>query len=157
MLRVVEVGNDSNLTNLISIYNNNQNSIAMKDLRANDNVQKRLVREFKKLNEKTNIKIEYTPKKGKKVEEGFFEISSDYAVQLITACYLYSPYNTHLKASMFDSSYRNIFNRNISANTLTMYFNAHIILKENLLIIKDQRIATYGLAQFFLLDVFLRL
>lgn len=157
LLRIIEVGNNSSLTNKISIYNNNQNSISMKDLRANDNVQRRLTREFEELKTRYSINIVYIPKKGKKVEEGFEKISSDYAAQLIAACYLKTPYNTHEKNSMFDSSYREIFNKNIDAHGINMYYNAHKILKSNIDKIVDQRIATYGLAQYFLLSVLFRI
>lgn len=153
LLKVIEVGADVNLTNAISIYNNNQNAITMKDLRSNDLVQRRLEREFIDIYKNHNLNIEYVPKKGKLTRKDCIEIASDYAAQLITSCYLLNPYNIHLKTSMFDSSYNTIFNRNINASKIIMYYFAHKALKDNLNFIDDERIATYGLAQHFILSI----
>ena len=54
---------------------------------------------------------------------------------------------------MFDGKYTTIFNKNINAKRLYIYFKMHDIIKENLTHIDNQKIANYGLAQFCLLNI----
>ena len=67
LCRIIEVGDDLRLTDKITINNNNQNSISMKDLRSNDPIQRRIEGEFELLQRDFDIKIEYVPKAGKKL------------------------------------------------------------------------------------------
>ena len=153
LIKVIEVGNNPNLMDKITINSNNQNAIRMKDLRSNDKVQKRIEREFEELNERYNIMVTYVAKEGKLNPNGYTMISSDYAAQLISACYLKASYHTHLKTSMFTSNYQSIFNRNINAGLLFLYYRCHKKLTDNLYKIEDRKIATYGLAQYFILSI----
>ncbi len=153
ILRVTQVGESNELIDLISRYNNNQNSISMKDLRAKDKIQNRLTRQFEELNKKYDLKISYSAKRGKVIPEGNDLILSDYAAQLIESCYFERSYNIHLKASLFDSKYNEIFNKNIDALKITMYFKSHCVLKTILDKIEDKGVADYGLAQHFLIMV----
>ena len=152
-LKVVNTGGNPLLMNQITYYNNNQNSITMKDLRSNDNVQRRIEREFEELHSSFGLKYIYVPKKGKIIEKDFLAIESDYAAQLITACYLKNSYNTHLKTSMFTSTYNDIFNRNINAKKIFLYSLAHETLREHLGEFEDKTIASYGLFQYFVLSL----
>lgn len=151
LVRITEVGSNLDLTKLISRYNNNQNSISMKDLRSNDKVQNRLIREFEDLNKNMGIKVIYTSKRGVVIENGYRELPSDYCGQLIESCYLFRPHYTHLKTAMFDSRYNEVFNKNSTSIKLLSYFNAHQMLKKVIKKIEDKGIADYGLAQYFLL------
>jgi hypothetical protein len=153
LLKVMNIGGNPPLMNKITYYNNNQNAINMRDLRSNDNIQKRLEREFNELRSTYGVNYDYIPKKGKIVAEGLIPIESDYAAQLITACYLKNPQNTHLKTSMFTTSYNEVFNRNISAKKILLYALAHKVLKDNLNQFDDETIASYGLFQYFFLSL----
>lgn len=153
LIKVMNIGGNPTLMNKITYYNNNQNAINMRDLRSNDNVQKRIEREFNKLRDKYELSYDYVAKKGKQVNTGCTPIESDYAAQLITACYLKNPQNTHLKTAMFTGTYADIFNRNISAQKILLYFLAHKVLKDNLSQFTDNTIANYGLFQFFVLSL----
>ncbi len=153
LLKVMNIGGNPQLMNKITYYNNNQNSINMRDLRSNDNVQKRIEREFKDLRNLYDLKYDYVPKKGKIVATDHIAIESDYAAQLITACYLKNPQNTHLKIAMFTSSYSDIFNRNINAKKILLYFLSHEVLKSNLEQFADEMISSYGLFQYFVLSI----
>jgi hypothetical protein len=152
-MKVIQIGQDQEFSDQVTYYTNNQNSISMRDLRSNDKVQRRLVAQFEDLKSKYSIKIKYIPKRGSIVPDDEFAFYSDYAAQLITACYLKTPYNTHLKSSMFDARYNSVFNRNIKAEQLYLYFFAHLMLIAMLDRISDQRIATYGLSQHLLLNI----
>jgi hypothetical protein len=153
MAKIIKTGENENLSDLITYYSNNQNSISMRDLRSNDTIQRRLISQFSSLDERFNIKITYVPKRGQFVPDDHFELNSDYAAQLITTCSLKKPYETHLKTAMFDSKYIDIFNKNINASKLYMYYRIHELIKENLKYIDSQKIATYGLAQFCILNI----
>jgi AIPR protein len=151
LLKIIEVGTNPDLMNQISKYNNNQNSISMRDLRSNDKIQNRLTREFEELDKEFGLKVIYSAKKGKSIESDYIELTSDYSGQLIEACYLFRPHYTHLKTSMFDSRYSEVFNKNSKAVRLLLYFNTHLKLKSILDKIEDKGIGDYGLAQFFLI------
>lgn len=153
MTKIIKTGTDQTLSELITYYSNNQNSISMRDLRSNDTIQRRLITQFETLDEEHETKIDYVPKRGKPVPTGYIELTSDYVAQLITACYLNKPYDTHLKASMFDAKYNTIFSKNITASKVYLYYKMHEILKSELSKIKNQKIATYGLAQFAILNI----
>jgi len=155
--KIIQTGEDATLSELITYYSNNQNSISMRDLRSNDTIQTRLNSQFEELDNNFGIKVVYIPKRGKPVQDQYFELNSDYAAQLITACYLKKPYDTHLKASMFDSKYNNIFNKNISASKLYLYFKIHAIVKNNIEKINLERIGTYGLAQFSIITILVKI
>ena len=58
---------------------------------------------------------------------------------------------------MFDNEYKEVFNRNIHASNITMFFNSHELLLNGLSQIEDQRIATYGLAQFFIISILFKI
>lgn len=148
MAKIVKTGTNQTLSDLITYYSNNQNSISMKDLRSNDKVQVRLINQFNDLQKKYDIKIKYVPKKGTPNQSGYYEIYSDYAAQLITSCYLKRPFDTHLKTSLFDTKYDSIFNRNIDARKIYIYYYLHKLVIDNLSQIEDKKIASYGLAQF---------
>ena len=153
MAKIIKTGENESLSELITNYSNNQNSISMRDLRSNDTIQKRLISQFEALDSDHNLKITYVPKRGKPIPGDYSDITSDYAAQLITACYLNKPYDTHLKTSMFDAKYTTIFNRNITASRLYLYYKMHELLKAELDKINDQKIATYGLGQFAILNI----
>ena len=123
----------------------------MRDLRSNDKVQNRITREFEILDNDNNIKVAYSAKKGKAIGADYYELTSDYAGQLIEACYLERPHYTHLKTSMFDARYNEVFNKNTNATKLYLYLQTHLILKKLIDKIEDKGIGDYGLAQFFIL------
>lgn len=151
LLRITAVGNNPDLTNLISKYNNNQNAISMRDLRSNDKIQNRLIREFQEIDEELNLNLIYTSKRGTEIPSDYTELTSDYCGQLIEACNLFRPHYTHLKVGMFDARYSEIFNKNTTAVKLVLYHLAHSKLKQLITNINDRGIADYGLAQFFIL------
>jgi len=151
-VKLIQVEKNQELSDLVTYYNNNQNSISMRDLRSNDNAQKRLIHQFEKLRKNFGVNVGYYPKRGNRIPETIQPIFSDYAAQLINSCYLQRPYDSHKKSSMFDSGYTTIFNRNVTATRILIYYIAHQCLLEKVNLIKDQRIATFNLAQFFLLN-----
>lgn len=153
LVKFTQVGDDRLLTELISKYNNNQNAISMKDIRSRDKIQKRIYREFEQLNSQYELNIFYKIKNGEPIPEGSIVIDNGYAGQLISACYLNAPYNTHLKSSFFDSRYASVFNRNITAFKILKYYDLHQALLDQIEKIDHKGMAEYGLTQFAIISM----
>lgn len=157
IVKITQVGENEDLMESISHFNNNQNAISMRDLRSRDRIQMRLTREFENINDEFGTRYTYVPKRGIPVTDGYHIIENGYASQLISSCYLYEPFNIHLKASFFDQRYSNIFNKNTSAFKIIFYMDIHNVLKGKLNEIQNSGIADYGLAQHSLLTIMLSL
>ncbi|MBK2402825.1 AIPR family protein [Erysipelothrix sp. strain 2 (EsS2-6-Brazil)] len=153
MIKLTQVKKNEELIRSISHFNNNQNSITMKDLRSRDKIQKRIEREFEGINNDYTTNFQYIARKGIPVTDGYIELDSGYAAQLISSCYLFRPFNTHLKASFFDGRYKDIFNKNITASNIIRFYDLHQAVLEYKNEILNQSIADYGLAQFFIISV----
>lgn len=147
------VGTNSSLMQLISKYNNNQNAISMKDLRSSDQVQVRLNREFENLDNQYNLGYFYQIKRGDPRSDGKIIIDNGYAAQLILSGVLYKSYNTHLKASLFDARYSDVFSRNTSASQIARLVHIHDSVLLNLDEFSNKGVAEYGLTQHFVISV----
>lgn len=148
LVKFSTVGNDPTLTELISTYNNNQNAISLRDLRSNDSVQLRLKREFDELNTKYNLSYSYSSKAGEYLTSKSEVIDNGLAAQLIISGYKFKPYFTHLKASMFDQRYSEVFNRNINASDILKYYDIYTAVNEVGDVIENEGVSRYGLARF---------
>ena len=157
LVRAIEVGTNSELANAISFYNNNQNSISMRDLRSTDKTQKRLVKEIESINNEYSIKYQYIPKRGENLKSGYFYINSDLAAQLITSAYSQKSYITHKKTELFDNDYSDIFNKNIDGGKIILYFNIFQCILNNICKIADKGVALYGIAQYFLVSIIVKI
>ena len=146
LVKFSTVGNDSTLTELISTYNNNQNAISLKDLRSSDSVQLRLKREFEDLNSKYKLNYSYLSKAGETVTQSV--IDNGLAAQLIMSGYRFKPYLTHLKTSMFDQRYSEVFNRNTKASDILKYYDVYTAVNKVGNVIENEGVSKYGLAKF---------
>lgn len=146
LVKFSTVGNDSTLTELISTYNNNQNAISLKDLRSSDSVQLRLKREFEDLNSKYKLSYSYLSKAGETVTQSV--IDNGLAAQLIMSGYRFKPYLTHLKTSMFDQRYSEVFNRNTKASDILKYYDVYTAVNKVGNVIENEGVSKYGLAKF---------
>ena len=148
LVKFSTVGNNSMLTELISTYNNNQNAISLRDLRSNDSVQLRLKREFDELNTKYKLSYLYSSKAGEYLTPKSEFIDNGLAAQLIMSGYKFKPYFTHLKASMFDQRYSEVFNRNTNASDILKYYDIYTAVNEVGDVIENEGVSRYGLARF---------
>lgn len=151
LVKISTVGNNSTLTELISTYNNNQNAISMKDLRSSDSVQLRLKREFEEINDAYDLDCSYVSKAGETISHN--AIDNGLAAQLIMSGYKFKPYLTHLKASMFDQRYSDVFNRNIKALDILKYYDIYKIINQVGDVIGNEGVSKYGLARFTVLSI----
>ncbi|WP_218975670.1 AIPR family protein [Campylobacter sp. RM16192] len=154
LVKISTVGNNSTLTELISTYNNNQNAISMKDLRSSDSVQLRLKREFEEINDAYDLDYSYVSKAGETISHN--SIDNGLAAQLIISGYKFQPYLTHLKASMFDQRYSDVFNRNIKASDILKYYDIYTIISQVGDVIGNEGVSKYGLARFTVLSIICR-
>jgi hypothetical protein len=152
LVKFSTVGNDSTLTELISTYNNNQNAISLRDLRSSDSVQLRLKREFEELNDKYKLSYSYFSKAGESLTSEV-TIDNGLAAQLIMSGYKFKPYLTHLKASMFDQRYSEVFNRNTKASDILKYYDIYTTVNEVGDVIENEGVSKYGLARFAVIAI----
>lgn len=151
LVKFSTVGDDYKLTELISTYNNNQNAISLRDLRSSDSVQLRLKREFKELNDKYSLGYSYVSKAGETLTSEV--IDNGLAAQLIMSGYKFKPYLTHLKASMFDQRYSEVFNRNIKASDILRYYDIYTAVNQVGDVIGNEGVSKYGLAKFTVVSI----
>ena len=145
---------DTALANTITKNANNQNAIALKDLKSNDRIQIGLKRTFEEV---YSDKVFYQIKRGETAEKHQETITIDYAAQLITAFYLGESYKTHLKTNFFSSDYEKIFSRDMNCHKI---FLAHTIFSSicNAIDkIEDEKVRAYGLARFSILTIIKRI
>lgn len=146
LVKIIKLNLTSSRVKQITYFANNQNSISLKDLRANDAVQKSLQREFEDL---FNNTVLYRRKRGES-GEGYTEIiEKDFAAQLIEAIYVSKPQNTHLKQKLFGEEYSTIFSRNINAEKIYLASLLYETVKNNSELLDNEKIRNYGLTLFF--------
>jgi len=146
LTKIINLNVTSPLVRDITYYANNQNSISMADLRANDSVQRSLQREF---NELFGDEVGYIRKKGESVEGDLDTIEKDFAAQLMEAVYYGKPHNTHLKQKLFGEEYTKIFSRRIKAEKIYLANMLYKVVKNNGNLLDNEQIRTYGLAIFY--------
>ena len=96
----------------ITYRSNNQNSINLKDLRANDSTQVVLKGQFEEM---FGEKVEYVIKRGEDAT-GEVVIQNDHAAQILIALYDEEPFLAHRKFALFDQQYKNVFHPKVSAS-----------------------------------------
>lgn len=134
----------------ITYWANNQNSISVRDLKANDLIQRGLQREFDELFEK---KVLYRRQRGTS-EEGYDEvIERDFAAQLVAALYLGEPEITHLRTRLFTDRYYDVFSIHTTAAKIYLANVIYNVITNNVEDVEFEPIRNYGLARFLFLDI----
>lgn len=134
----------------ITYWANNQNSISVRDLKANDVIQRALQREFEELFGK---KVLYRRQRGASAE-GYDEvIERDFTAQLIAAFYLGEPEITHLRTKLFTDRYYDIFSIHATAAKIYLANTVYNVVASNVEGIEFEPIRNYGLARFLLLGI----
>jgi len=134
----------------ITYWTNNQNAISVRDLKANDVVQRTLQREFDKF---FGHKVLYRRQKGHS-KEGYDEvIERDFAAQLVAAFYLKEPNITYVRNRLFTDRYYDIFSIHTTPAKIYLANVIYEMIEKNANRLKFKPIGNYGLARFFMLHV----
>lgn len=149
--KIIEIPKEAPISvDEITYWANNQNSISVRDLKANDVIQRDLQREFEELFEK---KVLYRRQRGASAE-GYDEvIERDSAAQLIAAFILGEPEITHLRTKLFTDRYYDIFSIHTTAAKIYLANAIYKIIESKVVGIKFEPIRNYGLARFLMLNV----
>jgi hypothetical protein len=151
LAKVVKVGpKRSRIAEDITYYNNNQNSISMKDLRSNDRIQTGLQNQFKQY---FGDKVFYIIKRGEDVPRSATLIDNGLAAQLLLSFFCTEPENAHQKYKLFDQNYSQIFHREISAEHIYLAFRIFEVVSDAFKNMDDPLIRDYTLSKFFLIYV----
>lgn len=146
LVRIVKVGADRKLPEVIAYRTNNQNAISLRDLNSNDSAQLRLKNEFDSL---YGDYSEYTIKRGESVDA--LELKNEDAGRMILALYLGEPTSAHQKYRIFGDLEARIFSIDTNASRIRL---AQLLTGEIYSLrskIKEERISKYGLTIFILL------
>lgn len=142
---------DSALSKKITINSNNQNAIKPRDLKSNNEVQVRLLEEFKKIE---GGEYAFEIKRGQDIKPGKKIITNEEAGRLLLAFDLLEPESCHQVYKLFDDKYNDIFARPAVTAHRILFLNSIMdkILKSTEGI-NFKPLAKYGLTRFFLLSV----
>ncbi|TWR96443.1 AIPR family protein [Pseudomonas extremaustralis] len=142
---------DSVLSKKITINSNNQNAIKPRDLKSNNEIQVRLLEEFKRVE---GGEYAFEIKRGQDIKPGKKVITNEEAGRLLLAFDLLEPESCHQVYKLFDDKYNDIFAR--PAVTAHRILFLHAIMGRILTAaegINYKPLAKYGLTRFFLLSV----
>lgn len=145
-VKLVKVGDAEALADDITYRSNNQNSINLKDLRANDSTQVVLKGEF---DERFGGRVQYVIKRGEEVS-GDVVIQNDHAAQILIALYNEQPYLAHRKFALFDQEYKSVFHPRISAAHIYLGWLIWDEIQRRLDEIDSSLVAGYALTSFVL-------
>ncbi len=145
-VKLVKVGDSDALADDITYRSNNQNSINLKDLRANDSTQVILKGQF---DEMFGGRVQYVIKRGEDAA-GEVVIQNDHAAQILIALYNGEPFLAHRKFALFDKEYRNVFHPRITAANVYLGWLIWDEIQGRLGEIDKQLIAGYALTSFVL-------
>jgi hypothetical protein len=148
LLRIVQVGGDNDLANLITRISNNQNAIKPRDLKSNHKMQTRLKGEF---NDQYLGEYYYVIKQGEDKQAGI-RIENDEAGRLLLAFDLRAPWNAHQIYRVFETDYVRIFGRpEVTPGRIIFLWRLSELVSEALDQMTDRRVASYRLTRYFLL------
>jgi len=110
LVKIVEVGGDGRVADLITYRSNNQNAVTLRDQRSSDGVMRDL---------QHGVQVEFGSDFALQTrvgeDLGAQEIlENTLAAQLIMAAYLSEPWAAVRKVRLFDQDYRRIFNRDVT-------------------------------------------
>jgi AIPR protein len=146
LVRIVRVGDDRRLPEVIAYRTNNQNPISLRDLSSNDTVQVRLKAEFDNL---FGPKLNYVIKRGE--VSGTEELPNEHAGRLLLALYVKEPWSAHQKYRIFGDLEGRIFNYHVTAANIRVAQLFYEQIPSRLTALENQRLARYGLTSFLTL------
>ena len=147
LVKVVELGSDSELSDKITTNSNNQNAIKARDLKSNNPIQERLKKEVERL---SSGKISYEVKRGEQVK-GKRVVSNEDAGLALLAMDIGEPWSCHQKYKVMDESHARIFGRSdVGGAKILILINALDALKDSLDEFDDPLFGHYTLTRYFL-------
>ncbi len=146
LVRIVRVGDDRRLPEVIAYRTNNQNAISLRDLASNDNTQVRLKAEFDKA---FGSKVVYAIKRGETSEAK--ELPNELAGRLLLALYVKEPWGAHQKYRVFGDLENRIFSYHTTAAHIRVAQLIYDQIPSSLNALENQRLARYGLTSFLVL------
>lgn len=149
LTKFIQVKVDSDLSELITTYSNNQNGVKARDFKSNHPIQTRLQKEFEKY---YGAEYSYEVKRGEPQAENTIWISNEDAGLLLIAFDLQEPWTTHRKYQIFEDRYAEIFGRpDVTADKIVLLHEVAEILRNKLPEVKNQLFGKYVLTKFVML------
>lgn len=145
LVRIVRVGTDRRLPELIAYRTNNQNSISLRDLSSNDSAQVHLKNSFDELFSSFST---YGIKRGESTEAP--ELSNEHAGRLLLALYIGEPWSAHQKYRIFGDLETQIFNYDVRAEHIRLAQLVDESVNRAAQRLNYERLAKYGLTHFLL-------
>lgn len=146
LVRIVKVGSERRLPEIIAYRTNNQNPIVLRDLCSNDTTQVRLKAEFDEL---FGDRMEYAIKRGEHGDSE--ELPNELAGRLLLAMYVGEPWCSHQKYRVFGDLEGRIFSYRIGPGNIRLAQLMYSVIPPCLGAMTNQRMAKYGLTSFLLL------
>jgi hypothetical protein len=146
LVRVVRVGDDRRLPELIAYRTNNQNPISLRDLASNDTTQVRLKSAFDSL---FSPLATYSIKRGEPATAG--TLPNELAGRLLLALYVKQPWAAHQKYRVFGNLESTIFNYHTTPAQIRLAQLLYDQVPERLDALENKRLARYGLTSFLAL------
>jgi len=151
LTKIVQVGTQrAPIADDITYYNNNQNTISMRDLRSNDRIQIELQNNFR---QRFGGGLFYSIKRGEEPPDGAEVIENSLAAQVLLAFYNKEPENAHQKYRLFDQSYRHVFTVHTTVQRIHLAYRLYRALTARFDAVEDKLIRDYSLSRFFMLYV----
>lgn len=145
-VKLVKVGDYTELADDITYRSNNQNAINLKDLRANDSAQVVLKGQFADL---FGARVQYVIKRGEETT-GDVVIQNDLAAQILLALYNEEPFLAHRKFALFDQQYKKVFHSRVSAAHIYLGWLIWDEVRQRLSDVEKELIGRYALTSFVL-------
>lgn len=126
LVKVVQVGSQSDLSDKITYRANNQNPVDIRDQRSTDSIQRDLQEQVRKL---YGTKLAYRIRDGEKLP-GVPVLDNRLAAQLLMAIYVQEPWNAVRRVRLFDQDYLRIFNKDVDAPRLLLMHTLQGVLED---------------------------
>lgn len=147
LVRLVETKGDAGLSHRITMNSNNQNAIKARDLKSNNNIQRRLKVE---VDIASGGKVAYEIKQGE-VNKGKLVLPNESAGLILLAMDLLQPWSCHQKYKVMDELYSSIFGRpDVNGAKVFGFAACFQAVSEGLASIEDEQFAYYNLTKYFL-------
>jgi hypothetical protein len=118
VVKIIELGDRTDLADRITYRSNNQNPVNIRDQRSNDRIQRDLQGE---ISARYGGVLFYDIRRGQPPEDAKGMLDNQLAAQLLVAVWLGEPWNAVRKVRLFDQDYHRIFRR-ASADRLYLAF-----------------------------------
>lgn len=147
-IKIVETGENTKLSEEITYYANNQNPIKLSDLKSRQKFQIDLKKNFEKF---YNSEFQFKIKNGDKTNPNIKVIENTFAAQLIFSFINESPANAHLKSTIFNNQYDQIFTRHINVHLIYILRKIYGIIDNNISLVSIPVVRSYQPTKFFLM------